>query len=89
MHGKRVDENQKEIVKALRKIGCNTEPLSGCPGMPDLLVSLGSQIFLLEIKNPKTYGKTNRYQDKFHERFPTNVVRSPGEALDVVTKQFK
>jgi len=84
-HNPRRDGNERDIIDALRKIGCHTEPLSGCPGMPDLLVSLGRRIFLLEIKNPAANGKVNEYQIDFQKRFPVVVVRSIEEALEAVT----
>jgi Holliday junction resolvase len=84
-HAKKVDANQKEIVNALRKIGCEVESLSGCAGMPDLLVALGNRIFLLEVKNVDGKNKVNDDQVAFHNRFPTSVVRNTQEALDVVT----
>ena len=86
-YAKRTDENQKDIVDELRRIGCEVESLSGCKGMPDLLVALANRIFLLEVKNPETKGKPNDDQERFHKRFPVSVVRSIDEALKVVTKQ--
>lgn len=82
-YAKRNDANQKPIIAALLRIGCEVEPLSGRTGMPDLLVSLGKRIFLLEVKTEK--GKENKDQEKFHKRFPVAVVRSEQEALEAVT----
>ena len=83
---KKVDANQQEIIDALKRIGCEVEPISGCAGMPDLLVSLGSRLFLIEVKNIEGKNKVNDDQVEFHKRFPTSVVRCPEEALEVVTK---
>ena len=57
----RVDENQAEIVAALRQIGASVQSLAsvGC-GCPDLLIGLRGRNCLLEIKNPK--------QDASHRR---------------------
>lgn len=49
----RTDANQKAIVNALRSAGCSVEiRLSGIGvGVPDLLVGLRGQNFLLEVKD--------------------------------------
>jgi hypothetical protein len=83
---KKVDKNQQEIVAALRKIGCNVETITGISGMPDLLVSLGNRLFLLEVKNVEGKNKVNDDQVKFHKRFTVTVVRNIEEALEAVTK---
>ena len=83
---KKIDANQGEIVEALKRIGCEVEVLSGCAGMPDLLVALGNRLFLLEVKNVKGKNKVNEDQVKFHKRFKTTVVRNIEEALEVVTQ---
>jgi hypothetical protein len=50
---RRVDENQAEIIAALRKIGCCVIDLSGSGGgVMDLVVCLRGKIWLCEIKNP-------------------------------------
>lgn len=49
----RVDENQSEIVAALRSIGCSVLILSSLGrGCPDLLASNGRKTVLFEVKNP-------------------------------------
>lgn len=49
----RVDENQPEIVKALRAVGATVEVTSAVgKGFPDLVVGLRGQTELMEIKNP-------------------------------------
>lgn len=83
-YAKRTDHNQKEIIYGLRRAGCETEPIIGCGGMPDLLVALGDRLFLLEIKNPNTQGKVNKWQIAFHKRYPVSVVHSLEEALIAV-----
>lgn len=48
----RVDANQAEIVKALRKIGATVQPLHGVGnGCPDILVGWRQQNFLFELKD--------------------------------------
>lgn len=48
----RVDDNQGEVVEALRKIGAVVTPLHRVgQGVADLLVSFRQQWFLLEVKD--------------------------------------
>lgn len=49
----RTDENQAEIVRALRGIGCSVQDLSAVgKGCPDLLVGRGGRNWLMEVKRP-------------------------------------
>lgn len=50
---RRVDENQKQIVAALKAIGACVLDLSGSGGgVMDLLVIYRSRICMVEVKNP-------------------------------------
>lgn len=50
---RRVDENQKQIVAALRKIGACVLDLSGSGGgVMDLLVIYRARVLMVEVKNP-------------------------------------
>jgi hypothetical protein len=52
MRAARVDDNQKEIVKALRDMGCSVQHLHAVgKGCPDLLVGYKGFNILLEIKD--------------------------------------
>lgn len=52
-HRRRVDQNQAEIVKALRDEGAVVFDLSPVgKGIPDILVLHNSRCMLAEIKNP-------------------------------------
>ena len=72
---RRVDENQSEIIDALRKAGCDvidTSDVGG--GFPDIVVGRGGELgkgngytYLIEIKNPKAKGKLNKLQEEFFE----------------------
>ena len=78
------DENEPEIVKALRNVGAHVELLAG---PVDLLVGYGRQWFALEVKMPK--GRTTPAQDDFFKDSDGKggvaaVVRSPSEALAVI-----
>ena len=85
-YAKKIDANQPEIIMALKKIGCEVEAITGKKGMPDLLVSRGTSIYLLEVKNRKGKNIVNEDQKEFHKRFPITVVRSIEEAINAVTK---
>lgn len=48
----KVDQNQKEIVKALRDVGASVQILSAVgKGCPDILVSYQGLMFTVEIKD--------------------------------------
>lgn len=48
----KVDRNQAEIVKALRRFGCTVQPLHTIgKGCPDLLVGRCGRNILLEVKD--------------------------------------
>ena len=48
----RIDANQREIVAALRAVGCSVESLAQLGGgVPDLLVGRGGVNYLLEVKD--------------------------------------
>jgi hypothetical protein len=50
---KRVDENQPQIVKALRRVGASVQHMHEIgKGCFDLLVGFRSQNFVIEVKNP-------------------------------------
>lgn len=71
---KRVDQNQKEIVDALRAVGCLILDLTAVGnGCPDLLVARHDTLYLLEIKNPGTKGKLNARQQKWHDEWKGQV----------------
>ena len=87
----RVDENQAEIVKALRRIGCTVQSLASVgEGCPDLLVSLRGKNHLLEVKNPD---KPTLDQQLTPAQFiwiqewaaPVHVVKTVAEAIYAVT----
>lgn len=89
----RVDENQAEIIKALKAVGCGVVDLSGVGGgVPDLLVEgpvYPHAMTLLEIKNPakpKADQKLTEAQVKFHAgwRGALHVVKTVDEALAAV-----
>ena len=51
MRAKRTDQNQKEIVKAFRDLGCSVFDTSSVgKGYPDLNVGINGTTFLVEVK---------------------------------------
>lgn len=54
MRAKRVDDNQKEIVKQLRQLGATVRHLHMVgDGLPDIIVGYRRKNFLIEIKDHK------------------------------------
>jgi Holliday junction resolvase len=50
----KVDDNQEEIVKALRAVGATVQTLAAVgKGVPDLLVGYQGQTILVEVKDGK------------------------------------
>lgn len=89
----RIDENQPEIVAALRKIGCSVEILSSVGGgCPDLLVGLDYKNYLMEVKpgfKPPSERRLTAEEKKFHGtwRGQVNVVNNIHEAFKVIGKK--
>jgi hypothetical protein len=83
----RVDANQAEIVKALRKIGATVQPLHAVgKGCPDLLVGWRQGNYLFEVKDgakpPSARALTPDEQDWIAGwRGPVVVVTSAMEAI--------
>lgn len=83
-HGK-IDANQPDIVKALRRAGATVKIMSNLgDGFPDIGVGFRGKNFLMEVKD----GKNDLTQDQ-REFFDTwrgqvVVVRSPADALRVI-----
>lgn len=50
----KIDENQNEIVKALRAVGASVQTLAAVgKGVPDLLVGYQGKTILIEVKDGK------------------------------------
>jgi hypothetical protein len=72
MRPKRVDSNQKHIVKQLRKLGVSVQHLHMVgQGCPDLLLGVRKQNFLIELKDdskpPSAKKLTKDEEDFFNE----------------------
>ena len=87
----KVDQNQAEIVAALRQVGCFVEPLHSVGGgVPDLLVGRNGETFLLEVKDgnkPPSARKRTDAQVIWHDAWqgkPVAVVCNIREAIEAV-----
>ena len=86
----KTDENQAEIVAALRLVGWSVLPLHAVgKGCPDLLVAKGEQTFLMEVKDgakPPSARKLTPDQVEFHAAWRGRivVVCSVREAMEAV-----
>ena len=87
----RVDDNQAEIVKALRAIGATVTSTAGVGnGFVDLAVGYRGVNYLLEVKDgskPPSARKLTPDEAKFHNgwRGKAHVVATVQEAINVVT----
>lgn len=81
-YARRVDENQAEVVKAIRQIGAvvtHLHTLGG--GVPDLLVSFRQRWFLMEVKTEKGELTPDQVEWIAEQRAPVYVVSSPLQAV--------
>ena len=89
---KRTDNNQKDVVKALRKIGCSVFPAHMVGhGFPDIVVGYRGRNYLLEIKDgtkPPSRKKLTTDEKLFHFgwRGEVAIVYSVDEAIAYVTR---
>lgn len=87
----RVDVNQPEIVKALRKVGATVASLAAVgDGVPDLLVGFQGRTVLIEVKDgskPKSARQLTDEQIEWHVVWkggPCVVAGSVEEALRAI-----
>ena len=72
MRAKRVDANQKEIVRQLRQLGLSVRHLHMVgDGLPDIIVGHRKQNFLIEIKDGKKAKSKKKLTDDEQEFFDT------------------
>lgn len=80
----RRDENEPEIVQALRAFGASVEFI-GRKGVPDLLVGFRGATHLLEVKTPG--GRLRDEQEAWHAGWRGTrpvVVENPEQALRAI-----
>lgn len=87
----KVDDNQPEIVAALRQVpGVTVSPTHAAgEGFPDLTVGWKGQTFLLEIKDgskPPSARKLTPPQERWHGQWTGHVavVKNVNEALEAI-----
>lgn len=90
-----MDDNQPEVVAALRKAGASVQPLHTVgQGCPDLLVGFRQKNFLMEVKDGSKPPSARKLTDDEEEwigswKAPVYIVNSAEEAiglLHMVTK---
>jgi Holliday junction resolvase len=86
----RVDDNQAEIVKALRGAGATVTPAHAIgDGFPDLVVGFRMATYLIEVKDgakPPSAQKLTADQMRWHDgwRGHVAIATSPCEALRII-----
>lgn len=70
MRAKRVDDNQKQIVKQLRQMGISVRHLHMIgQGMPDLVLGFRGVNYLIELKDGKKISSKKKLTDDEQEFF--------------------
>lgn len=68
----RIDDNQHEIVQALRKAGAYVRVITQGDGLPDILVGFNGKTILMEIKDGNKRPSEQRLtkaEEKFHNEW--------------------
>lgn len=90
MSPKRIDQNHRLIVRALRDVGASVQSLADIgKGCPDILCAFRDVNYVLEIKDgslPPSRKKLTEDEQNWHAmwRGPVHVVESVEDALKVV-----
>ena len=90
MRARKIDDNQNEIVKQLRRIGCSVAITSMVGnGMPDLLIGFRKKNFLFELKDGNKSESRKRLtpdEEKFFNTWQgqVNKVESFEEILKII-----
>lgn len=82
---RRVDDNQAEIVKTLRKNGARVAVLSSMGnGIPDLVCSINGELLFIEIKS-SAKAKLTTQEQKFYDLWKDHVlvIHSKEQALEL------
>ena len=89
----RTDDNQPEIVKALRNHGATVAITAQAgSGFPDLVVGYRNRNYLMEIKDPSkpiSDQKLTPDQVKFHSKWygQLAVIKTIAEAIDLIMER--
>lgn len=88
----KVDENQSELVKLIRKMGISVKITSGAhDGMTDLILGYGGITVLTEVKDgnkPPSARKLTPAQVEFHNEFrgAITVIDTPEQAIELARR---
>jgi hypothetical protein len=88
----KVDDNQAEIVKALRAVGATVRVVTQGNGLPDLLVGFRGQTVLMEVKDgkkPPSARKLTEAEQKFFDEWRGGllaVVESVDDAIALLKR---
>jgi hypothetical protein len=86
----RIDDNQNDIVAALRKAGATVRVISQGEGIPDLLVGFRGETILLEVKDgnkPPSARTLTLAEKKFFDEWEGGlcmVVKSVEDAIELL-----
>jgi len=83
----RTDGNHKQMVEAFRSLGCSVKSLASTgEGVPDLLLAIQGNTWLVEVKMPK--GKPTEDQIEFakHWQGKIAIARNFEEAQSIVAQ---
>lgn len=87
---KRVDQNQTEIVKVLRKMGASVQIISEVgKGCPDIIAGFHGVNYLIEIKNGNK--KLTECEQQFFDNWKGQaiIIRSLDEAITYLQSLIK
>ena len=91
-YANRIDDNQRDIVKALREYGAVVRIISQGDGIPDLLVAYKGVTILMEVKDgnkPPSARKLTEAEQKFFDEWTGGmlvVVNSVEESIATLEK---
>lgn len=91
-YGRKVDDNQRALVNALRAFGCSVEAIQGATGTPDLIVGIFGVTELVEVKpasNLKARSQLRGTQAEWHARWKGRkpvTIRTMDDALALVSR---
>jgi len=90
VYARRIDDNQNEVVAALRKIGATVRIITQGDGLPDLLVGFQGRTYLMELKDgnkPPSARRLTEAEEKFHSTWAGGslyIVTSAQQAVDIL-----
>lgn len=88
---KRVDQNQREIIAALRQFGATIWDSHECGhGAPDFVCGYAGKTFLFEVKAPG--GKLTPDEAEFHKAWkgePIYIIHSIEDAIIIIMERLE